>query len=377
MNSTSGRLRTTSSLFGLGFYEYFQLAEDIGAAPLPILNCGMACQFNSSETAALDQLDEYVRDALDLIDFANGPVTSPWGKLRAQMGHPEPFHLTMLGVGNEQWGTRYVDRYKVFATALKAQHPEIQLVVSAGPFPAGEPFESMWSSWRMLNADIVDEHYYMSPEWFLSNTARYNNYDRSGPKVFAGEYAVQTDGVTSADNRNNWKSAIAEAAFMTGLERNADVVRMASYAPLMAHVEAWQWKPDAIWFDNLRSYGTPNYYVQSVFAGNAGTRIVPATPQAEAGLYASASLDERSHELIVKAINHSPTPRPAEIRLNGSHVSGTAKVTTLASADLSAENSFDHPTAVAPESSTIDVKNGTIAAQLRPYSVTVYRIPAQ
>jgi len=363
--------------FGLGFYEYFQLAEDIGAAPLPILNCGMACQFNSSETAALDQLDEYVRDALDLIDFANGPVTSPWGKLRAQMGHPEPFHLTMLGVGNEQWGTRYVDRYKVFATALKAQYPEIQLVVSAGPFPAGEPFESMWSSWRMLKADIVDEHYYMSPEWFLSNTARYNNYDRSGPKVFAGEYAVQTDGVTSANNRNNWKGAIAEAAFMTGLERNADVVRMASYAPLMAHVEAWQWKPDAIWFDNLRSYGTPNYYVQSVFARNAGTRIVPATPQAEAGLYASASLDERSHELIVKAINHSPTPRPAEIRLNGSHVSGTAKVTTLASADLSAENSFDHPTAVAPESSTIDVKNGTIAAQLRPYSVTVYRIPAQ
>ena len=212
----------------------------------------------------------------------------------------------------------------------------------------------MWSSWRTLKADIVDEHYYMNPEWFLSNTARYNNYDRSGPKVFAGEYAVQTAGVTSADNRNNWKAAIAEAAFMTGLERNADVVRMASYAPLMAHAEAWQWKPDAIWFDNLRSYGTPNYYVQRVFASNAGTRIVPVTPQAEAGLYTSASLDERNHELIVKAINHSPTPRPAEIRLNGSHVSGTAKVTTLASADLNAENSFDHPTAVAPESTTVD-----------------------
>jgi alpha-L-arabinofuranosidase len=363
--------------FGLGFYEYFQLAEDIGAAPLPILNCGMACQFNSSETAALNQLDEYVRDALDLIDFANGPVSSPWGELRAQMGHPEPFHLTMLGVGNEQWGSRYVDRYKVFAAALKAQHPEIQLVVSAGPFPAGEPFDSMWSSWRTLKADIVDEHYYMSPEWFLSNTARYNNYDRSGPKVFAGEYAVQTAGVTSADNRNNWKAAIAEAAFMTGLERNADVVRMASYAPLMAHAEAWQWKPDAIWFDNLRSYGTPNYYVQRVFASNEGTRIVPVTPQANAGLYTSASLDERSHELIVKAINHSPDPRRAEIKLNGSHASGTAKVTTLGSADLNAENSFDHPTAVAPESTTLAVKNGSLSVQLRPYSLTVYRIPAQ
>ncbi len=363
--------------FGLGFYEYFQLAEDIGAAPLPILNCGMACQFNSSETAALDQLEEYVRDALDLIEFANGSVTTPWGKLRAQMGHPEPFHLTMLGVGNEQWGSRYVDRYKVFAAALKAQHPEIKLVVSAGPFPAGEPFESLWSSWRTLKPDIVDEHYYMNPEWFLANTGRYDGYDRSGPKVFAGEYAVQTAGVTSSENRNNWKAAIAEAAFMTGLERNGDVVRMASYAPLLAHVEAWQWKPDAIWFDNLHSYGTPDYYVQKLFAGNVGTRVVPVTPQAEGGLYTSASLDERNHELILKVINHSATPRSAQIRLNGVAVSGTAKVTTLASADLNAENSFDHPTAVAPESSTVDVRNGTISVQLRPYSLAVYRIPAQ
>jgi alpha-N-arabinofuranosidase len=361
--------------FGLGFYEYFQLAEDIGAKPLPILNCGMACQFNSSETAAVDQLDEYVRDALDLIEFANGPVDSPWGKIRAEMGHPEPFHLTMIGVGNEQWGDRYVERYKVFAAALKAQHPEIQLVVAAGPFPSGEPFNSMWATWRQLHADIVDEHYYMSPEWFLDNTGRYDHYDRSGPKVFAGEYAAQTVQSTSPDNRNNWKAAISEAAFMTGLERNGDVVRMASYAPLLAHVDAWQWKPDAIWFDNLRSYGTPDYYVQKVFASNTGTRAVPVTPQATDGLYTSASLDERSHELIVKAINNSPTARMAEIRLNGVGPSGTASVTTLESADLSAENSFDHPTAVAPVSSTLNVNSGTIPVQLLPYSLTVYRIP--
>ncbi len=363
--------------FGLGFYEYFQLAEDIGAQPLPILNCGMACQFNSSETAALGQLDEYVKDALDLIDFANGPVTSPWGKLRAQMGHPEPFHLTMIGVGNEQWGPRYFERYKVFAAALKASHPEIKLVVSAGPSPSGDLFDSAWSTWRQLNADIVDEHYYMSPEWFFANTGRYDHYDRSGPKVFAGEYAAQTIQSTSSENRNNWQAAIAEAAFMTGLERNADVVRMASYAPLMAHVDAWQWKPDAIWFDNLRSYGTPNFYVQSVFANNVGTRILPATPEAEDGLYTSASLDDSTHEVIVKVINNSPAARPAEIRLTGIHPSGTAKVITLGSTDLSAENSFDHPTAVAPQSSTLDVRSGTISVQLRPYSLTVYRIPAQ
>ena len=149
--------------FGLGFFEYFQLAEDIGARPLPILNCGMACQFNTSETAMMSELDEYVQDALDLIDFANGPVTTPWGKLRAQMGHPAPFHLEMIGIGNEQWGDRYIERYKVFADALKAKHPEIKLVAAGGPTPAGEPFESMWTAWRQLHPDFVDEHYYMSP----------------------------------------------------------------------------------------------------------------------------------------------------------------------------------------------------------------------
>ncbi len=363
--------------FGLGFYEYFQLAEDIGARPLPILNCGMACQFNSSETASLDQLHEYIQDALDLIEFANGPTDSPWGKLRAQMGHPAPFHLEMIGVGNEQWGDRYVERYKLFAAALKAQHPEIKLVAAAGPLPSGEPFDSLWAAWRQLHPDYVDEHYYMSPEWFLSNTGRYDHYDRSGPKVFAGEYAAQTSGVAKSDNRNNWKAAISEAAFMTGLERNGDVVQMASYAPLMAHVDAWQWTPDEIWFDNLRSYGTADYYVQSLFASNAGTRTVPVTPRDEAGLYTSGSLDERSHELIVKAINHTATARPAEIRFGGAGTSGTAKVITLASADLNAENSFDHPKAISPESSNAEVKSGTLSVELRPYSVNVYRITVQ
>jgi len=360
--------------FGLGFYEYFQLAEDIGARPLPILNCGMACQFNTDETAKLEELDEYVKDALDLIEFANGPVTSPWGKVRAQMGHPAPFHLEMMGVGNEQWGPRYVQRYKVFAAALKAKHPEIRLIVAAGPAPAGEPFNSMWADWRELKADIVDEHYYMAPEWFLANTGRYDHYDRSGPKVFAGEYAAQTSGVAKPDNKNNWNAAISEAAFMTGLERNGDVVQMASYAPLMAHVGAWQWTPDAIWFDNLRSYGTPDYYVQMLFASNVGTRVVPVTPQAEGGLFTSASLDERSHELIVKVINDTPAARQAEVRLGPVSSPGEAKLTTLQSADLNAENSFDHPKAVSPEASTVNVRAGTISAELPAYSVNVYRV---
>ena len=177
-----------------------------------------------------------------------------------------------------------------------------------------------------LNADIVDEHYYMSPEWFLANTGRYDHYDRSGPKVFAGEYAAQTVGATSSDNRNNWKAAITEAAFMTGLERNGDVVQMASYAPLMAHVDAWQWKPDAIWFDNLRSYRHPGLLrsegvrQQCWDAHRSRNRPRPRRDSTQA-----RSLDERTHELIVKVINYSPTMRPAEIRLNGINPSGTAQ----------------------------------------------------
>ena len=361
--------------FGLGFYEYFQLAEDIAARPLPILNCGMACEFNSNETAALSDLHEYIQDTLDLIEFANGPVTSPWGKMRAQMGHPEPFHLAMLGVGNEQWGPHYLERYKLFAAALKVSHPEIQLVVAAGPSPDGETFDSAWANWRKLNADIVDEHYYMSPDWFLQNSGRYDHYDRSGPKVFAGEYAAQTTGAARPDNRNSWQAALAEAAFMTGLERNGDVVRMASYAPLLAHVDAWQWTPDLIWFDNLHSYGTPNYYVQQIFSRNVGTRVLPVSPQAGSGLYSVASLDERTHELVVTAVNTTAQVRAAEIKFDGITPAGTAQVTTLQSADLKAENSFDQPTAVAPVTTSINVKATFLSVQLPAQSVTVYRIP--
>jgi alpha-N-arabinofuranosidase len=291
------------------------------------------------------------------------------------MGHPEPFHLAMLGVGNEQWGPHYLERYKLFAAALKASHPEIQLVVAAGPSPDGETFDSAWANWRKLNADIVDEHYYMSPDWFLQNSGRYDHYDRSGSRVFAGEYAAQTTGAARPDNRNSWQAALAEAAFMTGLERNGDVVRMASYAPLLAHVDAWQWTPDLIWFDNLHSYGTPNYYVQQIFSRNVGTRVLPVSLQAGSGLYSVASLDERTHELVVTAVNTTPQVRAAEIKFDGITPAGTAQVTTLQSADLKAENSFDQPTAVAPVTTSINVNAALLSVQLPAQSVTVYRIP--
>ncbi|MEO9112322.1 MAG: alpha-L-arabinofuranosidase C-terminal domain-containing protein, partial [Lacunisphaera sp.] len=249
--------------FGLGFFEYFLLCEDIGAQPLPILNCGMACQFNSGELCPIDELGPYIQDALDLIEFANGPVTSTWGAKRAAMGHPAPFHMKMLGVGNEQWGQEYIDRYTKFAQVLKEKHPEIALVSAAGPSPDDTRFKFAWDKLRELNADIIDEHSYALPEWFFDNAHRYDSYDRKGPKVFMGEYAAQSVGVVNVKNRNNFECALSEAAFLTGLERNADVVRMASYAPLFAHVDAWQWTPNLIWTDNLHTLRTVNYYVQS------------------------------------------------------------------------------------------------------------------
>ncbi len=279
--------------FGLGFFEFFQLCEDIGAQPLPILNCGMACQFNSGELCPLDELGPYIQDALDLIEFANGPVTSTWGAKRAAMGHPESFNMKMLGIGNEQWAEQYIDRYVAFSKVLKEKHPEIALISASGPSPADERFQFLWPKLLDLHADIVDQHCYANPIWFLANSHRYDNYDRNGPKVFMGEYAAQSVAIVSTKNRNNLDCALAEAAYMTGLERNADVVRMASYAPLFGNADAWQWTPNLIWADSLNVYATPNYYVQQLFSRNRGDEVLPvkltgvdlpATPSGRIGL---------------------------------------------------------------------------------------------
>ena len=366
--------------FGLGYYEYFLLSEDIGAEPLPILNCGMACQFNSSELAPLEDLDHYIQDAIDLIEFANAPENTEWGRKRAAMGHPKPFNLKMIGVGNEQWGPQYVERYEVFAKVLKQKYPNVALVSSAGPSPDGERFDFLWQKMRELKADLIDEHYYMAPKWFRDNSGRYDSYPRTGPRVFAGEYAAQSVGIASPDNKNNWECALSEAAFITGLERNADVVQMSSYAPLFGHVDAWQWTPNMIWFDNLRSYGTPNYYVQKMFSVNQGTRTLPVLLDGSAKngqdeLYTSAAVDERSSEVIVKVVNTASVAKEVRISLAGVNKIGKAgKAFVLQSADLKAENSLDNPTRIAPVEKPLAVSAGEFSYTLSPQSLTVLRV---
>ncbi|MET9991829.1 alpha-L-arabinofuranosidase C-terminal domain-containing protein [Streptomyces mutabilis] len=255
--------------YGLGYYEYFRFAEDIGAMPLPVVpalvtGCG---QNRATDDDAL--LKRHIQDTLDLIEFANGPRTSEWGAKRAEMGHPKPFGLTHIGVGNEENLPReFMARFKEFRAAIEAEYPDITVVSNSGPDDSGATFDTAWQLNREAGVDMVDEHYYNSPQWFLQNNDRYDSYDRNGPEVFLGEYASQG---------NAWRNALSEAAFMTGLERNADIVKLASYAPLLANEDYVQWSPDMIWFNNHASWGSANYEVQKLFMNNTGDRVVPST----------------------------------------------------------------------------------------------------
>jgi len=248
---------------GLGYHEYLQMTEDLGATPLFCINVGMS----HKEVIPMDQMGQWVQDALDAIEYANGPTNTFWGGLRAKNGHPAPFNLRYLEIGNENGGNNYRERWPLFVKAIKAKHPEIQLI--ANHWEGGYPQKPM--------PDIVDEHYYSTPEFFMQQAHRYDSYDRKGPKIFVGEYAVTRNG-----GQGNLRAAIGEAAFMTGLERNSDVVVMAAYAPLFVNVNHRKWNPDLINFDSSRWYGLPSYYVQRLFSEHRGDVTLPV--QVEAGM---------------------------------------------------------------------------------------------
>ena len=365
--------------FGLGFFEYFQLSEDLGAEPMPILSCGIACQFNTGELVPMDELDPYVQDALDLIEFANGDVSTAWGKLRSDMGHPEPFNMKYIGIGNEQWGPEYIKRFVVFEKAIKEKYPDIVIISGSGPFPDGEHFEYGMEELTELNSEIVDEHYYRSPEWFRENAARYDSYDRNGPKIFAGEYAAQSVAIASPDNKNDWNCALSEAAYMTGLERNADIVVMTSYAPLMAHAEGWQWTPDMIWFNNLESYGTANYYVQKMYSNNAGTDLLEITHKGKAltgqnKLYASAVKDVNTKEIIIKVANTSNDKQSLSIDIQGASIGEEARAWTMATDDMDTVNSFESPKQISPVESKIALTKGKLVTEIPSNAFVIYKL---
>lgn len=369
--------------YGLGFFEYFQLCEDFGCEALPVISCGLSCQYQNDIRdekkvhVAVDSLDSYIQDALDLIEFANGTTDTKWGKVRADMGHPAPFNLKFLGVGNEQWDYKdnpaFTARLKKFLDVLKKKHPEIKYIGTTGPDSEGEKFDILQPKMKELKVDLYDEHFYRNEAWFLDgkNRHRYDKYDRKGPKVFAGEYACHGSG----KKWNHFNASLLEAAFMTGIERNADVVSMATYAPLFAHVEGWQWRPDMIWYDNLRSFKSCSYYVQQLYSLYKGTNVLPlkmngkvvAGDEDQNGLFASSVSDKKTDEIYVKIVNISRQPQPVKVTLKGLKKVTSAKAVYLGSNDPMAENSLDNSEKIKPVVQEVSV-NGNILETVVPAS---------
>lgn len=369
--------------YGLGFYEFFLLSEEIGAEPLPVLSCGLACQFqNESEEAHVKVCDlgSYIQDALDLIEFANGDVNTKWGKLRTEMGHPEPFNLKFIGIGNEQWGPEYPEHLKPFVEAIRKAYPDMNIIGSSGPNSEGEQFDYLWPEMAKLKVDLVDEHFYRPEKWFLAEGMRYDKYDRKGPKVFAGEYACHGKG----KKWNHFNAALLEAAFMTNIERNADIVHMATYAPLFAHVEGWQWRPDMIWFDNLKSVRTCSYYVQQLYSHNKGTNVVPLTmdkkpvggQEGQDGLFASAVWDNDTKEYIVKVINTSDKAQPVTLDFKGLKKKNkltNGKCITFHSDNLDADNTVDNPNVVLPKESKVSIEGTVFNTEVGAKTFAIYK----
>lgn len=374
---------------GIGFYEYFLLCEMIGAKPLPVLNVGLACQYQSYELVepGTPEFGEFIQDALDLIEFANGSPDTFWGGVRARMGHEEPFGLSMVGIGNEQWQTKEADfftRYRLFEKAIHEKYPEIKLIGSAGPDIISDHYRDAWSFYRQEGAEnenfcyAVDEHYYVKPEWFYDHVDFYDEYPRD-VKVFSGEYAAHPENGMNNPAANTLKGALSEAAFLTGVERNADVVILASYAPLFARLGYAQWSPDLIWFDENGTYPTASYYVQKMYGENMGTVTVPMEGQEkelrEEGLYVNVTLDERTDEYIVKAVNAGESAKKLQLAdAGGEPVRGRAVRKELVRGDVGKweRDQRPEPCVYSEKEEKID---GML--ELSGESFAVFRIPAK
>ena len=362
---------------GVGFYEYFRLCEYIGAKPLPVVNVGLACQYASEECVPIEDpaFETYLQDALDLVEFARGDECTEWGKVRARMGHPAPFGLEYIGVGNEQWQTktnRFYERFEAFEKRLHERYPDLKIIGTAGPAVKTPAYESAWKWIRKKlkeNENFVyctDEHFYVPPQWLYDNVNLYDGYPREG-KVFAGEYAAHIPeagcGKFNAPQANIWEGALAEAAFMTGMERNSDVVVMSSYAPLFARLGYTQWSPDLIWFDGKSAYATASYYVQQLYSLYTGDESLRVKATGEK-LYASAT--ERDGAVYVKAVNASGGEVPLEIEGDFDFGALTRIITLSAAPDD--YNTLENPFAVCPKDVAPEAER---SLTLAPYSFNV------
>lgn len=362
---------------GLGYFEYFQFCEDIGAHPLPVVPAGVSCQ-NSGHTGGtgqqclpLAEMDAYIQDVLDLIEWANGTATSTWGAKRAAAGHPAPFGLKYLGVGNEDNITPgFRERFELIQRAVQTRHPGIVVIGTVGPAPDGEDFERGWRLADELRVPMIDEHYYKTPSWFWDNLARYDAYDRSRAKVYVGEYAAHDD-----KRRSTLRAALAEAAHLTALERNGDVVTLASYAPLLAKRGHTQWSPDLIYFDNSNVYPTLSYEVQRLFGNNAVATILPSTLHGIPLDLAFSTARDTTGDLILKLVNGASTPRSLRIELAGfTRTSAPATLAVLAHPDANIVNEDGRPPAATTRTETIAV-SPAFEHDLPAHSLSIIRIP--
>ena len=370
---------------GLGYYEYFLLCELIGAKPLPVLNVGFACQYQSDEMVDRNspEFQEFLQDALDLIQFANGDESTPWGAVRARMGHKEPFGLTMVGVGNEQWQTEKADffeRYEMFEKAIHEYAPDIKLIGSAGPDVTSERYQKAWEFYHAHGSQenfvyAVDEHYYVKPQWLYDHVDFYDDYSRK-VKVFSGEYAAHPASGFNMPEANTLEGALAEAAFLTGVERNADVVVLASYAPLFARLKYAQWSPDMIWFNGASCYGSPSYYVQKMYACNMGEAVLDTfggqKEAAAEGIYYSASVSRGRQEMIVKIVNAKEQGQDIRLELPKEwSVGQKVRAAILTGEKRDAYNSVQEPEKVAPYEKEFE---SIEAVTLPPLSFAVLRV---
>lgn len=325
---------------GLGYFEYFRFCEDIGAEPVPVLAAGVPCQ-NSGFAAGvgggqqggipLDEMDEYIQDVLDLVEYANGDVKTTWGKKRAEAGHPEPFHLKYVGIGNEDLiSDVFEERFTLIYKAVKAKYPDIAVIGTAGPNSEGTDYEEGWEIATRLQVPLIDEHYYQTPGWFINNQDYYDRYDRNKSKVYLGEYAAHLPG-----RPNNLETALAEALYLTALERNGDVVSMASYAPLLAKDGHTQWNPNLIYFNNTTVKPTVGYEVQKAYGVNSGTQYIPASitlsnnqDAVTKRVGASTVADVATGDVIVKMVNLLPVTVTTNTNLKGIHIANTEAVKT-------------------------------------------------